>query len=86
MEAETKEGFTTAIVGALRNGIVDVRRTIRETNAYLSECPFGDIRYRFDCSKNIDYAPYYDMIDGSPISTTRSAACGTTSSMPSTGR
>ncbi|MFR4803306.1 MAG: SbcC/MukB-like Walker B domain-containing protein [Eggerthellaceae bacterium] len=62
MEAETKEGFTTAIVGALRNGIVDVRRTIRETNAYLSECPFGDIRYRFDCSKNIDYAPYYDMI------------------------
>lgn len=62
MEAETKEGFTTAIVGALRNGIVDVRRTIRETNAYLSECPFCDIRYRFDCSKNIDYAPYYDMI------------------------
>ncbi|MFR3272624.1 MAG: hypothetical protein ACLTQI_01450 [Slackia sp.] len=80
MEAETKEGFTTAIVGALRNGIVDVRRTIRETNAYLSECPFGDIRYRFDCSKNIDYAPYYDRLD--PISTMRSAACGTTSSIP----
>lgn len=62
MEAETKEGFTTAIVGALRNGIVDVRKTIRETNAYLAECPFGDIRYRFDWSKNVDYAPYYDMI------------------------
>ena len=62
MEIETKEGFTTAIVGALRNGIVDVRRTIRETNAYLAECPFGDIRYRFDWSKNPDYAPYYDMI------------------------
>lgn len=62
METETKEGFTTAIVGALRNGIVDVRRTIRETNAYLAECPFGDIRYRFDWSKNPDYAPYYDMI------------------------
>ena len=62
MEAETKEGFTTAIVGALRNGIVDVRKTIRETNAYLAECPFGDIRYRFDWSKNPDYAPYYDMI------------------------
>lgn len=62
IEEEAKRGFTSSIVSKIRNGIEEIRTSVREVNRLLARVPFGDIHYRFVCEPNKDFERFYQMV------------------------